>query len=335
MKPPRSRPGFTLIELLVVIAIIAILIGLLLPAVQRIREAAARLTCANNLKQIGLAALNYESDRKRLPPGSYGPPPSDPLNLDKYSNFSVLAALLPYLEQDPLYKSFYNRGGWKWNDPSAKGFPWFAIRGSFEAAQVRIPGFVCPSDDPYSRSWALTSFATDGGPFQPYIFSGIRNDASGAVFGRTNYLGVGGKWGLIRLANENRYVGVFTSQSMNTIAQITSRDGCSNTLFFGEIIGKDVRGNDEKISYAWMSSGWMITAYGLQASSQINPTTNQPYGPYDKLENQFSSWHPGIVQFCFGDGSVRAIATSCNLETYWRASGYKDGLSFNHDDLGY
>src|SRR5215216_6630500 len=126
----RSRPGFTLIELLVVIAIIAILIALLVPAVQKVREAAARTQCTNNLKQMGLAAHNYESSFKTLPPGA-GP---TPLNTPAAnSRASVQAVILAYVEQANVYNLFDLK-----QDVNAHA-------NNASARIQQVPLFLCPS----------------------------------------------------------------------------------------------------------------------------------------------------------------------------------------------
>src|SRR5687767_3242912 len=121
-SPMRNRHAFTLIELLVVIAIIAILIALLVPAVQKVREAAARTQCQNNLKQIGLAAHNYAEVNKRLPPGTRVP-----------SRASAISQLLPYLEQASIYQLFDHTKD-------------YSDTANSNAVSLEVAMLLCPSD---------------------------------------------------------------------------------------------------------------------------------------------------------------------------------------------
>src|SRR5262249_10427596 len=147
----RPRTAFTLIELLVVIAIIAVLIGLLLPAVQKVREAANRMSCSNNLKQIGLAAHSYQSSYGKLPPGYLGPIPKDLRPpYEGYTNIQwvgCLVYLLPYLEQENIYRQL--QVNW---DVKQLGPSWWTNDADWAMAQTRIKLFLCPSDDPYQST---------------------------------------------------------------------------------------------------------------------------------------------------------------------------------------
>src|SRR5713226_3744454 len=154
------RSAFTLIELLVVIAIIGILIALLLPAVQKIREAAARIQCANNLKQIGLAAHNFQSSSEKLPPGFISTTNNTPLwnNADHLpaSNVGVMAFLLPYFEQGVIYDKLQTTAGisslWDLKQPYASNAGWWNNGTDSTLAQSRLKVMECPSANLYASS---------------------------------------------------------------------------------------------------------------------------------------------------------------------------------------
>jgi prepilin-type N-terminal cleavage/methylation domain-containing protein/prepilin-type processing-associated H-X9-DG protein len=159
MFPSKPRSGFTLIELLVVIAIIAVLIGLLLPAVQKVREAANRVACGNNLKQLGLAAHNYDSTYRSLPPGYLGTKPLVALsaaNAQDFQHVGVLVYLLPYLEANTIYdqlKVDLDRNMIKLATPPMSqpdSSPWWDYTEpryvDWVMAQAQIKVFTCPSD---------------------------------------------------------------------------------------------------------------------------------------------------------------------------------------------
>jgi prepilin-type N-terminal cleavage/methylation domain-containing protein len=302
-----SASGFTLIELLVVIAIIAILIGLLLPAVQKVREAAARSRCQNNLKQIGVAAHNYHSANGMLPPGYHGPVPNIhypfPGHFDsgKPKWVGVLVYLLPHLEQGNIYSQLRTM-----NDSSFTG-TWWETNPDWTLAHSQIKTFVCPSD-PAPQGAVSTGSAA----LMHSYDSGPPAGAEGAVMyyfgdttlGKTNYTGVAGPgWndGSIASpaalnANYRPYTGIFTNRSAVPIEQIT--DGSSNTLMFGEGLGGNSPGTRD-FQWTWAGTGAMATFRGL---------CNGPDGSATAVSwGGFSSAHTGMVLFCFADGSVRGL----------------------------
>ncbi len=326
--PRSTRRAFTLIELLVVIAIIAVLIGLLLPAVQKVREAAARSKCQNNLKQLGLAAHNYQSSTNVLPPGILGTGRivSD-TNSASAAWLSNLTLLLPYLEQDPLFRSMKVNG----SAEKAVGPAWFNIAANYNAALNHLAAFNCPSDDPYvvytnPNARIVSRVYTSSGPqfgFGYFTVSQFDGDQPGL----TNYVGVAGNAGLSGSSIYDPFVGVFHSNSKASVVDVTAADGTSNVLMFGEIVGNMPDGSVPDIyAVTWIGGGFFWNNYGLPA----NPTWLT-----------FDSRHGNIVNFAFCDGSVRPLrkpaATGGTPEynAYIYLAGFKDGRNFDPSVITY
>jgi len=316
----RTRTGFTLIELLVVIAIIAILIGLLLPAVQKIREAANRMKCSNQLKQIALAAHNFDSTNGFLPPGAFADPPGQAISFN-YQYYGSLALLLPYVEQDNLYKTFSANINM---DPTVKtGVQNWWNTSAWNASFTRIKMFECPSDSmapSAGRVYILTDTQPDpANPTNGAFLEGWRfGDSPPYNFGVTNYVSVMG--GMGRPGNAwDPWAGIMTTQSQNALGQVTAGDGTANTLMFGEYstaAGKIDSAENPTRAHSWMGCGGLPTAYGV---------TKAHWGTFS------SSHSGGIINFAYGDGSVRSLRKSAVTRTLRSAAGMMDGEVYNLD----
>ena len=325
MTRTSRRSGFTLIELLVVIAIIAVLIGLLLPAVQKVREAANRMSCSNNLKQLALAAHNYQSAHGTFPPGVLGQLPlqSAPGSFQGAQYVGSVAFLLPYLEQENLYKSMQAAVQPDYFDPQ-KVYPiWYTNTTLWTLAQTKIKGLVCPSDDPYSAIGlapyqAYVTWISSATQFTVTGHRPARTDGSHVRLGRTNYAGVAGYAGCLGAANFDTYQGVFCNRSSVNLSHVTAQDGTSNVFMFGEALG-DQNFAGRSRSHSWMGVGTIPTAWGLP------PVTDW---------FTFGSVHTGVVQYSLSDGSVRGIrktvgTSGATYDTYIYMSGWKDGRAFD------
>jgi prepilin-type N-terminal cleavage/methylation domain-containing protein/prepilin-type processing-associated H-X9-DG protein len=361
MRPHRGRSGgFTLIELLVVITIIGVLIALLLPAVQAVREAARCMQCVNNLKQIGLALYNYESAKGVFPPGAAASNNSTNfedggVNCMSWQGWSAQGMLLNFLDQAPLYNAI----NFSFDPIAAHSFPFNST-----VMNTRIAGFLCPSDGNAGQLFSNSYYASTGPS--------------------TNTVG---GWITTPCGNPSGKPGMFAYSLSTSLAQVV--DGTSNTVAFSEGLvgsGQDVRQNwvtgansndihnsalfdvsqnvtviqqalaacnstyltavannglsgDRGWYWAWGSEGMSMFSTIVPPNSTQFPWGHcrfgcQTCGTYSSDHSHIvnaTSNHPGGANVLMADGAVRFMKSTINMTTWWALGSKSNGEVVSSD----
>lgn len=302
----RNR-GFTLVELLVVIAIIGVLMGMLLPAVQMVREAARRTACMNNLKQIGLAVISYEGVRREYPPARPA---------DEFLTWPVF--LLPFLEEQNKYDRFEVRKKYQFQDP--------------EILKSPLDVMICTSR---SRGNNLSKRETNGKPV------GVVGDYAGNA-GTQQYFPFD-DWAQFQEPVDGIFNSGYAWQNEVVAGELVGRvrgrykhasvtDGHSNTIFFGEKYNSKFGFNQpggwgDGSIYNGNEPETFMRIGGYAMGIATSPTLVLSPGEYPI----WGSAHPTTTNFVFGDGSVHSLATNIDEETLFRLCSRNDGMPVSID----
>jgi prepilin-type N-terminal cleavage/methylation domain-containing protein len=327
-----KRRGFTLVELLVVIAIIGILIGMLLPAVQQVREAARRTSCMNKLRQIGLATLNFESAHQAFPPARLFPKANAiaPYHLGE-SQPSWLVRILPFVEQT----SFYDK--WDLSRPYEQH--------SEDVLSQTLDIFICPS-----RRTAESARAPDtskdvvfrapcgcGGVFQVKVVGGATGDyagnhgdlSPGSVGFSTDYYWGGNGTGVIissqAVASFSSYFEPPQLRWIDRITHASIQDGTSNTILAGEL--HVTAENLNTIPF----NGPIFNGEDLAAFTRVGGPGVPLLGPKQESPSGvlgFGSWHPQTCNFVYADGSTHSLEQNTDTVTLGKLCHRADGQVF-------
>jgi prepilin-type N-terminal cleavage/methylation domain-containing protein len=326
---PRRRSGFTLIELLVVIAIIAVLIGLLLPAVQKVREAASRIRCANNLKQLALACHLYHDVRSAFPPGGYFLPHLDPDRNGRYNKGSWHVHILPYIEQQNLFRQIP-----RLDEPGVDSIG-LAVAAGVLPRNLSI--LRCPSDD-YNSAAPVTNYLGSAGPqcwvgapdcgHNPYQkYCNGTAEPTPRPLSPATYPGYTASPNAGKTMDASEVRGVMNWYGVKiTLGTVT--DGASNTILLGESLPDERPSRDR--------DNWATAKAGAPTIIKINHPT--PYLGADgctaapdryhlnhNVAAGFKSRHPGGSAFAFADASVRFLSQTIDHRTYQYLGCRSDG----------
>lgn len=311
MIKSKRATGFTLVELLVVLAIIGILVGLLLPAVQAAREAARRMQCSNNLKQIGLAFHNYHDSLNALPPSALGIRQQSGSHLITTPTLTPWVSVLPYLEQEILQQEFdLTRDAWHVNN---------------QAIAQRTPGtYLCPSMDlgHLGENQGFSSYAVSTGTRR------YRNQIhDGAI---VDYVGV--------FRGERLNLGVPVTQvdfGKTTIDEISRFDGTSSTLMAGEF-GIQVRKAASTFQFPGSAgptaAKWAVSYPYFSTASTFGTFNARQIDLFDiPSYESFRGPHAGGVLFVMCDGSIRNVQDNVDATTLDRFAARADGGVVSHE----